>query len=223
MRKEHLGKIQNLIGYRFTDISHLKTAFTHSSYANEHGCEDNERMEFLGDSILNFIVAKELYSSGKSEGDMTEARKLKVSREPLAIAVENLGIFEFLRMGEGAKKETGLSVKFKSNLFEAVVGAIFVDSSSLDECEKFINSHLKAYTSKENDYKSALQEYVQDKKLGKINYRTVQKDDYKKPTFVSFVSINGREVGQGFGYKKKEAEKSAAKKALEFLKVKPVK
>lgn len=223
MRKEDLTEIQKRIGYRFSDLSLLETAFTHSSYANEHGCKDNERLEFLGDSILNFIVARELYSSGKNAGAMTEARKQIVSREPLALAVENSGLFEYLKMGVGAKKEVGLSVKFKSNLFESVIGAIYVDSGSIEECERFIDSHLKAYTLRHRDYKSELQEYIQSKKLGGINYATEQKSDSKKPEFVSCVSVGDKAVGQGFGFSKKEAEKNAAKKALEFLKVKPMK
>ncbi len=223
MRSEYLTEIQKRIGYRFSDVAILETAFTHSSYANEHGCEDNERMEFLGDSVLNFIVARELYLSGQNEGAMTEERKRMVSREPLALAVEHLGIFEYLRMGEGAKKEVALSVKFKSNLFEAVVGAIYIDSGSVEECERFINSHLKAYTANRRDYKSELQEYVQSKKLGAIIYKTELKDNSKKPEFVSDVSVSSAVVGRGFGFGKKEAEKNAAKKALEFLKVKPMK
>ncbi len=215
---DSLTEFQKRIGYKFKNADILCTALTHSSYANEKECESNERMEFLGDSILNFLVSEKLYFKGLSEGEMTQLRSKTVSRKPLALAVERLGAMSLLRLGAGAKKEDRVTEKFKSDIFEAIVGAIYLDSGSLDECSKFIFSYLKPIAAKDVfDYKSALQEFVQEKKLGKIIYKTNQTGNCVQPQFCAELFIGDKSYAVGYGCRKKEAEKDAACLAYKIL------
>lgn len=206
-----LLQAETIIGYTFLDKRLLETAFTHTSYVNEHGGESNERLEFLGDSILNFLVAEKLYAlSEAGEGKLSVMRAELVSKKPLAAAVEELGLIEYLRMGSGAAGER-VSEKFISNLFEAVVGAIYADSGSLEACRTFVFRNLKRAAAK--DYKSELQEFAQGK------YKTVP--DYvcvsSEAGFVCTVSLAGRKLGTGEAPRKKEAEQAAAECALRAL------
>lgn len=209
--------VQQKIGYRFKDVKLLQSALTHSSYAHENNVTSNERMEFLGDSILNFIVAEKLYQDGSSEGDMTVLRSKIVSRTPLALAVERLGLMDFLLLGAGAEKEERLSEKFKSNVFEAIIGAIYLDSRDLNNCRQFIYANLNFNPCSHSDFKSKLQEYVQGRKLGEIVYKEKEVEKSAVPTFFSQVFIGGVKAGEGWGGKKKEAQKNAAEAALKFL------
>lgn len=211
-----LSALQERLGYMFRSRDLLKTALTHSSYANEHSVDSNERLEFLGDSVLNFIVTRKIFSQREmNEGELTCLRAKIVSRQPLSSAVKKLGVLEFLRLGEGAKKEHDLSEKFKSDLFEALVGAIYLDSGSLECCEKFVFRNIDITAADAKDHKSELQILVQDKKLGEIKYVTALGEDGR--SFVSEVSVGGKCIGSGSGRRKQSAEKEAAAKAVEFL------
>ena len=215
---DSLNDFQNRIGYKFKNESILVTALTHASYANEHGCESNERMEFLGDSILNFLVSEKLYAKGLSEGEMTQLRAKTVSRQPLALAVERLGAMALLRLGEGAKREERVTEKFKSNIFEAIIGAIYLDGRSLKKCSDFIFAFLKPVDAdRVSDFKSALQEFVQDKKLGNIVYKTRHVEDCVASQFCSEVFISEKPFAKGYGCRKKDAEKEAACLAYNIL------
>lgn len=214
-----LSEIENIIGYTFKNKSLLETAFTHSSYSNEHVAESNEKLEFLGDSVLNFVVAELLYlTSIEDEGAMTVSRASVVSREPLAAAVEKLGLMKYLRTGVGVQKTTNLSTKFQSNIFEAVLGAVYLDGG-MESAKHFVYSHLgkEIAFGKANDYKSKLQEYKQayfnDRELV---YKTTETEDKK---FVSEVYIGDELLGRGDGNKKKLAERAAAEAALKKLKI----
>ena len=217
--KMQITEIENIIGYKFRDKKLLECAFTHSSYAHEHGGESNEKLEFLGDSVLNFVVAELLYlTSMEDEGAMTVSRASIVSREPLAAAIEKLGLLDFLRLGAGINTTRNWSDKFKSNLFEAVLAAIYLDGG-IENAKHFVFNHLGrdiAYAST-IDYKSRLQEYKQSK-LNNLDlvYKT---EDNGKKLFVSKVFIGGELMGEGTGKKKKLAEREAAKQALGKLHV----
>lgn len=216
MSNQKLAELQERFGYEFKNRSLLETALTHTSYAHEHHCTDNERMEFLGDSILNFIVAKKLYFSDMCVGEMSVERARRVSREPLALATERLGLMKYLRLGVGAERVSHLSIKFKSDLFESLLGAIYLDCKSLSMCEEFIDKHLGGAL-KSIDYKSTLQEYVQARKLGAISYSCDAVTAATTPEFVARVCVGDKELGLGYGFRKKDAEKDAARVALEFL------
>lgn len=210
---------QKRIGYTFNNPKLLLTALTHSSYANEHNdCESNEKLEFLGDALLNFISAKRLYDKCESEGEMTVKRSKLVSRIPLGQAVEKMQLMSLVRFGHGAndKDKNELSSKAISDVFEAVLGAIYLDCGNLSICELFIKTHL-ADVSIVSDFKSELQEYVQSLGL-KAEYNTVDVGNVHQHYFRSAVSVNGKIIGEGEGRTKKEAEKNAASKALAIIK-----
>ena len=212
---EILKEVESRIGYTFTEKTFLLTALTHSSFANENkGCQDNEKLEFLGDALLNFICAKQMFDTCVNEGEMTKNRSSIVSRKPLRDAVENLELMKFVRFGNGAIRQT-LSEKSISDVFEAIVGAIYLDCNDILTVEKFIFSNLKD-TIYERDYKTELQEKIQSIRK-KIEYKTVDVGNVHSPYFRSEVILDGQVIGRGEGRSKKEAEKISAKHALSIL------
>lgn len=208
--------IEANIGYSFSDKSLLITALTHSSYTYEHGGENNERLEFLGDSILNFLVAERLYFDNMSnEGVMTVVRSKLVSRTPLANAVDKLKLMDYLQIG-GSLKKSDLSIKAKSNIFESVLAAIYLDSG-LEQCKKFIFANISHENIFNVDYKSHLQEYLQaQRKKSTLLYKVETTSDglFKAKAF-----LDGNEMGVGAGKRKKEAEQQAAKQLCLKLKI----
>lgn len=208
-----IKKIEKIIKYEFKNKSLLNTAFTHSSFANEFNEQSNERLEFLGDSVLNLIVSKILFDSAlTSPGELTVSRAKIVSRTPLSEAIKNLQLLSFLQMGIGAKKELNTSVKFKSNLYEAIVGAIFIDSENILTTKQFIDFSLNwAYTCSESlqDFKSELQKYLQAQKI-KFTYTNTE--DKEKKEFECNLKIKNDEF-KAYGASKKIAEQNAAKNA----------
>ena len=207
---------QEKIGYTFKNTALLITALTHSSFAYENsGCEDNEKLEFLGDAILNFLIAKQLFENGSSEGEMTKKRSKIVSRVPLKEAVLNMGLISIARFGKGTDEKT-LSDKSISDIFEAILAAIYIDSGIMVCAEKFMLDNLKDVNF-ELDYKTDLQELVQAKHQ-KVQYETINIGDVNQPFFYSVVLIDGVKRGEGKGKSKKVAEKAAAQSAFEKLK-----
>ena len=213
MNNSEIVKIaQEKIGYEFKNPALLLTALTHSSYAHENsGCEDNEKLEFLGDALLNFLIAKQLFEKGTSEGDMTKKRSKIVSRVPLKDAVLNLGLIKIARFGNGTD-EKSLSDKSISDIFEAILGAIFLDSGNTLCAEKFMIANLKDVKG-EPDYKTEIQEIAQANHQ-KVEYQTANIGDARQPYFMSVIYVDGQKLGEGRGKSKKEAEKNSAKVAL---------
>lgn len=214
-----LTDVEKIIDYTFRDKSLLKTAFTHASFSNEHNEENNEKLEFLGDSVLNFVIAELLYLSAmKDEGAMTASRASIVSREPLANAVEKLGLLNYIRLGAGVPPTKNWSTKSKSNIFEAVLGAIYLDGG-MEKAKHFVYNQLGrdiAYSTIV-DYKSRLQEYKQAKyNTLTLEYKT---EDNGQNIFVSKVYLGDELIGEGKGKKKKLAERDAAYTALKNLNV----
>lgn len=212
---DKISEIEKIIGYEFKDKSLLETAFTHSSYAHQYKTQSNEKLEFLGDSILNFIVAELLFlSSMGDEGQMTEIRAAVVSREPLAAVIRKCGLVDYIRYGNGCEMQYH-SVKFDSNLFEAILGAIYIDGG-MDNAKHFVYNNLGKNISfaDKYDYKSKLQEYKQANCNDlELRYETVGHGS----GFMSTVYLSGERIGVGSGRKKKEAEREAAKMALNSL------
>ena len=212
---DKISEIEKIIGYSFKDKDLLATAFTHSSYAYQYKTKSNENLEFLGDSILNFIVAELLYlSSIGDEGQMTEVRAAVVSRDPLAAVIRKSGLKAYIRYGTGCESQYH-SVKFDSNLFEAILGAIYIDGG-MDNAKHFVYNNLGksiSYADK-YDYKSRLQEYKQANcNEAELKYVTHAHGS----GFMSTVYIGDDRLGGGSGRKKKEAEREAAKMALNSL------
>ena len=225
-----LTECEQTLGYVFGDKNLLRRCFTFKSYANEHfGAQDNERLEYLGDAVLGFIVAEYLYKTypNDDEGELTKKRIKLVSKEPLQESVKKYGFDKFMLVGAGTKRDLHGNEKIFSSLFECIVAGIYLDGGA-EKARRFVLSKLiadggNAGVKKDNrvkkitaekDPKSALQEYVQKYKLGSIEYVDKGKDgpDHE-PTFFVGCYIDGKETGRGKGHNKKTAQAEAAKTA----------
>lgn len=202
------------------------TAFSHSSYANEHKAKnDYERLEFLGDAVLDLVVADYLYSNQKEkEGEMTKIRASYVCENALFEYSMNLGLNEYIKVGHGEEKEGG---KFKkaivADIFEALIGAIYLDLGYAT-VRKTVLQIIVPYIENPNitffsDYKSALQEYVQTVQKS-LTYNLIKEEGpAHERVFTVEVEVDGITYGVGVGQSKKEAEQEAAKEALKKLAV----
>ena len=221
-------ELETRLGHSFLDRSLLETALTHSSYANEnrsHGIVCNERLEFLGDSVLGVTVADYLYRHYGSmpEGRMTRLRSELVCEQSLYRVAQKLELGRFLRLGRGEEHNGGRErPSILSDAVEALIAAMYLDGG-MSAASEFIHSCLLSdlgsvepacYT----DFKTALQELVQRQSGQSLVYELIgeQGPDHAK-TFTVRVLLNGESVGQGDGRTKKEAEQSAAQNALEAL------
>lgn len=219
--------IENLIGYTFKDKMLLRRCFTHSSYAHELKMESNEKLEFFGDAIIEFIVTEYLIVKfAGDEGALTERRKNIVSNEVLAKISKNLGLHKYLMQASGQGKNDSYVEKKYASLIEALVAGIYIDGG-IKETKKFLKKIiLTPYEERQNakiktssSAKKDVQEYVQKKKLGSIGYVLLsQIGPDHMPEFRVGLTLNNSIIAEGKGNSKKKAEESAAKKALEKLK-----
>ena len=213
------------IGYKFKNKSYLVTALTHSSYANENNCENNERLEFLGDSILSLIVSEKLFCDCQEpEGYMSKLRASIVCEEGLAKMADKINLSEYLRLGAGEERNGGRGrPSILSDAFEAIICAVFLDSD-FETTKKWLLNLLPEnlisgnVTENYGDYKGMLQEKLQKNGDCKITYETVSESgpDHNK-RFECAVFVNGKKIATGEGRGKKNAEQEAAKKALQIL------
>ena len=220
------GEIEAILKYTFKNKDLLRCAFTHSSYAHENGkgTYDNERLEFLGDSVLGFVVADHLFrKKGRNdEGKMTREKQSLVSKVPLGMAIEKIGLQNYLILGESMENGE-VNISSCENLFEAIVAAIYLDGG-LESAKQFIHEFLIKNAKKSGkivsnrDSKSELQEKTQSKKLGTPKYELISKTgpDHD-PLFTIGVVIGGKTIAVGQGKNKSEASKDAAKRALKKL------
>jgi ribonuclease-3 len=218
--------LENSIGYTFKDKSLLQTALTHSSYANENRkskLESNERLEFLGDSVLGFIVASHLFKNepGMPEGQMTRTRAELVCERTLERAARKLALGDYLRLGRGEDQNGGRRrPSILADAFEALIAAVFLDGGLMPAKKIVTKLILKDLSDKPAsfDYKTALQELVQRKSGQTLSYHMTGESgpDHQKEFFVE-VRLNGEAKGRGRGRSKKEAEQAAAKAALEAM------
>lgn len=221
--------VESRIGYSFKDKTLLRTCFTHSSYANEHGAKDNELLEFFGDSIMEFVVTEHLFKSSKGdEGDMTRIRAELVSKEPLLRAVKRLGLNEFVLLGNGQGKSANQDEKLYSSIYEALVAGIYLDGGIIPT-KKFIKETLISdYENRKKTenkpktrflFKVELQEFVQKHKLGSLTYLSLsKKGPDHSPEFREAVLLNGTKMSEGTGKSKQSAQNGAAQIALEKIK-----
>ena len=221
---------QEKIGHHFRKIKYLTIALTHSSYANENKANHgyyNERLEFLGDAILDLVVGEYLFLHypHMPEGQLSKARASVVSESPLASVCMKFHMGDYLLLGKGELATGGRTrPSMLADAFEAVVGAIYIDSS-YEEARKFILHQLKDYLDLvdsghyEKDYKTIFQEYVQQDGPQHIEYRLCRTEgpDHDK-TFYMEILVNGKVLGEGSGKSKKYAEQHAAHEALMRLK-----
>ncbi len=223
LSKEQIEAIEQKLGYKWKNKEYLQTAFTHSSFAYSHNLISNERFEFLGDSILNFCTTKFLFDNFNfAEGVCSKIRAYLVSSEYVSKYIFDAGLEKNL-LCDNFNPEKSTNVM--GDLFEAIVGAMFLDSD-LEQCKKFVYASLKY--SKElvdsvlkltRDYKSELQEFLQQTTGNTLEYVVIsKKGPAHKPEFEIAAMINGKKYATAFGSSKKEAENLAAEKTLEILK-----
>lgn len=215
--------IERILGYSFKDKTVLKEALTHKSFAGEHrGIKHNERLEFLGDSILGAIVADYIYQEcpHDEEGVLSKIKANLVSRRNLYLWGKQLNLVRFLALGRGESASGGRGQdSIISNAVEAVIGAIYMDGG-YEAARSFILPwvHTQQLSQNAQDYKSRLQEVLQQHGPQVPVYEVVQTvgPDHDK-TFTVRVSLEGKTLGTGKGHNKKQAEQAAAQQALDKL------
>lgn len=217
--------LQNSIGYHFKNTALLSRALTHSSYANEYNLSagDNERLEFLGDSVLGFITAEYLFSNHRDfpEGELTKLRAYAVCEKSLFAYAQEIELGKYLKLGKGEERTGGRErPSVLSDAFEAVIAAIYLDGG-MDEAKKFVLRFVVPYVEAKptfKDYKTALQEVVQQNHGEALEYVLVSESgpDHNK-RFEIEVHLNSNVLGRGVGGSKKKAEQNAAKEALELM------
>lgn len=218
--------LEEKLGYTFSNPALLENALTHSSCANESRgrLQSNERLEFLGDSILGMVVAEHLYRNHPNlpEGELTRTRAALVCEESLVEVAQELGLGEYLKLGKGEEAGGGRKrPSIRADAVEAVLAAVYLDGG-IGSARKIIQKYI---LSKEvdslrgiRDYKTALQELVQRENGQVLKYCLTGQSgpDHDKHFFVE-VQLNGSAVGSGEGHSKKEAEQMAAKAAIQKL------
>lgn len=214
------------LGYSFQSRQLLEHALTHSSYANEHrgeGLTSNERLEFLGDSVLGMVVADHLYRTHPDmpEGELTRTRAALVCEGSLHEVAKGLGLGKYLRLGKGEDAGGGRTrPSILADAVESVLAAVYLDGG-IAQVRRLIRALIldrEEEKAVDRDYKTALQELVQRESGQILCYRAVGErgPDHAK-TFIMEVELNGKSVGVGEGRTKKEAEQMAASAALESL------
>ena len=222
-----IKELETAIGYRFHNISLLQNALAHSSYANErwhNSLMSNERLEFLGDSILGMCVAEYLYCTfpDRPEGELTRMRADMVCEQTLANVAGRIGLGEHLLLGKGEEQGGGRTRNsILADAVESVIAASFLDggmSAAKQFIQKFILVEVPVKKLHNVDYKTSLQELVQQKKNQVLTYTMVGESgpDHDKHFEVE-VCLNGKVVGLGSGSSKKRAEQDAARVAIESL------
>lgn len=219
--------LEAAMGYKFHNVSLLQNALTHSSYANErwhNSLLSNERLEFLGDSILGMLVAEYLFRSfpDRPEGELTRMRADMVCEKTLACVANRIGLGTHLLLGHGEEQGGGRSRdSILADAMESVIAACFLDGgmeAALQFIKKFILVETPVTKLHNVDYKTQLQELVQQKKNQTLCYTlTGQSGPDHDKQFDVEVTLNGQVVGRGIGRSKKRAEQDAASKAIEKL------
>ena len=222
-----LKDLEAAIGYRFKDITLLQNALAHSSYANErwhNSLLSNERLEFLGDSVLGMLVAEYLFRTfpDRPEGELTRMRADMVCEKALASVARQIGLGEHLLLGHGESQGGGAErASILADAVESVIAACYIDGGfeiAHGFISRFILCHVPVKQLHNRDYKTALQELVQRKKNQVIRYHLLEEigPDHDKQFRVA-VSVNGETVGEGTGRSKKRAEQDAAHAAMNVL------
>jgi len=223
------GELEQKLGYRFRNPGFLDRALTHRSYIHTPENENlraNERLEFLGDSVLGMVTSRFLFENfpDKSEGDLTKLKSTLVSEANLSRVAKSISLGKYLNLSEEEEKAGGRERNsIVSDAYEAVIGAVFLDGG-LVPVEKMIrNQILRRYLEITTDqalhnYKGELLEYMQALGLGLPRYDVLEErgPDHQK-RFTIAVSVKGKKMGQGVGKNKKEAEQKAARMALENI------
>lgn len=221
-----LTELQPIIGYNFKNISYLRQAMTHSSYSGGKNNGSNERLEFLGDSVLQLTVSQYLFTemNEEPEGGMTKLRASIVCENSLYNFAKRIDLGSYLMLGKGEEMTGGRDRRsILADAFEALIAAIFLDGG-MEEARRFILGFmpsieaLKSGKVKLGDYKTILQEIIQQNPEEHISYEVKERDcDNHHKLFCATVLLNGQGIGQGSGHSKKEAEQAAAKEAIGLM------
>lgn len=230
-----IEQLEKTIKYNFKDKSIITIALTHSSYANEQKarkvvCQCNERLEFLGDSVLSLVVSEFIYDKyrDKPEGDLTKIRASVVCSRSLSSLANEIKLGSYLLLGKGEEETGRTNPKILENAFEALLAAIYLDSGhSKEQVARFLLPIIEKeiiFASKDEmayDYKTTLQQFIQSIGTDKLQYVCVKETgpDHAK-IFEVEVKLNSNVIGHGSGKTKREAEQMAAKEALTLFDVK---
>ena len=223
-----MNELQDKIGYHFNDVSLLKEALTHSSFANEHRSQHikyNERLEFLGDAVLSIVVSDYIFKNCPElpEGELTKLRASLVCEKSLYEFAKRIDLGNYLLLSKGERNNGGADrPSILSDAFEALIAAIYIDGgmkSASKHILNFVVPEIKNTKKKRiNDYKTTLQEIIQKNPGEQLEYVLVDESgpDHNKH-FVVEVHLNSNVIGKGGGRSKKEAEQQAAREALELM------
>ena len=224
---ERLAAFEEKIGYTFKNKNLLHEALSHSSYANEckKGRNSNERLEFLGDSVLSIVISEHLFNHFKHlpEGDLTKIRASLVCEKALFEFSKQISLGEFILLGKGEENTGGRTrPSIVSDAFEAVIAAVFLDGG-MEAAREYVLGYIpkdldKNSAKKLQDYKTILQEIIQRNPEEKVEYvlRSQSGPDHDRH-FVVEVCLNTNVIGHGEGHSKKQAEQQAAKEALKLM------
>ena len=223
------SELEKQLGIKFNDTKLVDRAFTHSSYAHEKKMDAlscNERLEFLGDAVLELVISEKLYKDYPQlpEGELTKFRASLVCENMLAKKAQEVGLGQYLFMGKGEELSGGRQRESTiADAFEALLGATFIDSG-LDGVRQVISKVFAKELSEAptsfvgGDYKTALQEEVQKTDKDGVSYDIVSESGLAHDkTFVAIAIVSGKEIGRGSGKSKKEAEQDAASHALKYM------
>ena len=219
-------ELQTAIGYSFSNVSYLEQAMTHSSYSGGKNNGSNERLEFLGDSVLQLTVSQYLFTgmSTEPEGGMTKLRASIVCENSLYSFAKKIDLGRYILLGKGEEMTGGRDRRsILADAFEALIAAIYLDGG-MERAREFIMRFvpsieaLKSGKVKLGDYKTILQEIIQQNPEERISYEIEESDgaDHHK-LFRAAVLLNGQRIGRGSGHSKKEAEQAAAKEAIGLM------
>lgn len=225
-----MRELEEYFGLDFDNKDLLKRALTHSSYANENNCESNERLEYVGDAVLDLLMGEYLFKKYPEyrEGDLTKKRAKNVCESALVEYAKACDLKKYLLLGKGEEKSGGRDrVALQADAFEALIGAVYMDKG-LKETRKIFEKVVIPISEQETeddfvDYKSYLQELVQSDKRSLV-YRIVKETGPSHDkTFVTRVYMDDILMGEGQGKSKKDAEQSAAEMALKKLAIRSMK
>ena len=228
-----LEGLEEIIGYTYSDKELLKKALTHSSFSNEKKSKNkkgdcNERLEFLGDSVLSIVVSEYLFSRyvDNQEGDLSKIRSSVVCEKALAKYAAEIGLGDYMYLGRGEELNNGRHrPSITADAFEALLASMYLDSGrSMDVIRRFVLGFIKReidFISKNStfvDYKTMLQQIIQQSEGEKLEYVLVDETgpDHSK-TFVTEARLNGSPIGKGSASSKRESEQMAAKEALKLF------
>lgn len=217
--KVDVAGVEAILGYTFKNKDLVVSACTHSSFANQYKLQSNERLEFLGDTVLSTIISEIIYhDKDYNEGQLSKLRSKIVSMKPLALIADNLNLSKFL-LSLGKLQDEEATDNMKADLVEALIGAIYIDGG-LESAKKFINKNFIAVVKEMEglrnleDAKSYLQEQL---KTDTIKYYSTKTGTDHNPIFTATVKVNGVVMGKGSGTSKRIAETFAAEEALKKL------